>query len=230
MTSLIPPAKPIIGDDERAAVDRVMRSGMIAQGPEVAAFEQEFADHLVGGRTCVAVNSGTAGPAPRPARRGRRPRRRGDRPVLHVRGDRQLGGARRARRRSSPTSTRSPSASTPTAVEASDHRAHDGDHARAPVRPPGRHGRSRRGRRAPRAAAVRGRRAGARRHRWTARPVGSFGDFAMFSLYPTKNMTSGEGGMVSLRRPTRSPAPCGCCATRAWRSSTRTRSSGSTPG
>jgi dTDP-4-amino-4,6-dideoxygalactose transaminase len=29
------------------------------------------------------------------------------------------------------------------------------------------------------------------------RPVGSFGGFGMFSLYPTKNMTSGEGGMVS---------------------------------
>ncbi|MNW57606.1 dTDP-3-amino-3,6-dideoxy-alpha-D-galactopyranose transaminase [compost metagenome] len=29
------------------------------------------------------------------------------------------------------------------------------------------------------------------------RRVGSFGTFAMFSLYPTKNMTSGEGGMVS---------------------------------
>ncbi|MDR0366562.1 MAG: DegT/DnrJ/EryC1/StrS family aminotransferase, partial [Bifidobacteriaceae bacterium] len=27
--------------------------------------------------------------------------------------------------------------------------------------------------------------------------VGTFGAFAMFSLYPTKNMTSGEGGMVS---------------------------------
>ena len=57
----IPAAKPIIGDEERAAVDRVMRSGMIAQGPEVAAFEREFADELVGGRTCVAVCSGTAG-------------------------------------------------------------------------------------------------------------------------------------------------------------------------
>jgi dTDP-4-amino-4,6-dideoxygalactose transaminase len=29
------------------------------------------------------------------------------------------------------------------------------------------------------------------------RPVGVFGEFAMFSLYPTKNMTSGEGGMVT---------------------------------
>jgi perosamine synthetase len=32
---------------------------------------------------------------------------------------------------------------------------------------------------------------------WQGRPVGSFGVFGMFSLYPTKNMTSGEGGMVS---------------------------------
>lgn len=31
------------------------------------------------------------------------------------------------------------------------------------------------------------------------RPVGSFGMFGVFSLYPTKNMTSGEGGMVSCR-------------------------------
>jgi dTDP-4-amino-4,6-dideoxygalactose transaminase len=29
-------------------------------------------------------------------------------------------------------------------------------------------------------------------------PAGAFGAFAMFSLYPTKNMTSGEGGMVSV--------------------------------
>jgi perosamine synthetase len=57
----IPPAKPIIGEEERAAVDAVLRSGMLAQGAEVAAFEQEFADFFVGGRACVAVNSGTSG-------------------------------------------------------------------------------------------------------------------------------------------------------------------------
>lgn len=33
------------------------------------------------------------------------------------------------------------------------------------------------------------------------KPVGAFGSFAMFSLYPTKNMTSGEGGMVSVATP-----------------------------
>ena len=59
--SFIPPAKPIIGDEERAAVDRVLRSGMIAQGPEVAAFETEFSEHFKLGRACVAVNSGTSG-------------------------------------------------------------------------------------------------------------------------------------------------------------------------
>lgn len=56
---MIPAAQPIIGDEERAAVDRVMRSGMLAQGPEVAAFEAEFADE-VEGRHCIAVNSGTS--------------------------------------------------------------------------------------------------------------------------------------------------------------------------
>ena len=33
---------------------------------------------------------------------------------------------------------------------------------------------------------------------WDGRPVGSFGRMAMFSLYPTKNMTAGEGGMVAV--------------------------------
>ena len=55
----IPAAKPLIGDEEREAVDRVLRSGMLAQGPEVAAFEEEFSKH-VGGRHCIAMNSGTS--------------------------------------------------------------------------------------------------------------------------------------------------------------------------
>ena len=61
MNSPIPAARPIVGDEERAAVDRVLRSGGSAQGPEVAAFEEEFSEQLVEGRPCVAVNSGTAG-------------------------------------------------------------------------------------------------------------------------------------------------------------------------
>lgn len=60
MSTMIPAAKPLIGEEERAAVDRVLRSGMMAQGPEVAAFENEFSA-IVAGRHCVAVNSGTSG-------------------------------------------------------------------------------------------------------------------------------------------------------------------------
>ena len=55
----IPPARPVIGEAEIDAAVRVLRSGMVVQGPEVAAFEQEFGE-IVGGRHCVAVNSGTS--------------------------------------------------------------------------------------------------------------------------------------------------------------------------
>jgi perosamine synthetase len=55
----IPPARPVIGEAEIDAAVRVLRTGMVIQGPEVAAFEQEFGE-LVGGRHCVAVNSGTS--------------------------------------------------------------------------------------------------------------------------------------------------------------------------
>jgi perosamine synthetase len=56
---VIPLAGPVLGALEKEAVLRVLESGMIAQGPEVAAFEQEFAA-TVEGRHCIAVNSGTS--------------------------------------------------------------------------------------------------------------------------------------------------------------------------
>jgi dTDP-4-amino-4,6-dideoxygalactose transaminase len=56
---LIPISRPQLGEDEIAAAVRVLRSGQLTQGPEVAAFEEEFAG-LVDGRHCIAVNSGTA--------------------------------------------------------------------------------------------------------------------------------------------------------------------------
>lgn len=55
----IPIAQPIIGRDVRKAVNKVLRSGSLAQGPEVAAFENEFSK-LVNDRECIAVNSGTS--------------------------------------------------------------------------------------------------------------------------------------------------------------------------
>jgi dTDP-4-amino-4,6-dideoxygalactose transaminase len=51
-------ASPIIGEEEIDAVVAVMRSGMLAQGAEVAAFEDEFAATLHTG-PAAAVNNGT---------------------------------------------------------------------------------------------------------------------------------------------------------------------------
>jgi dTDP-4-amino-4,6-dideoxygalactose transaminase len=59
VAKLIPLARPIITRAERRAVDRVLRSGNLAQGPEVSAFEKDFSN-FVEGRECVAVNSGTS--------------------------------------------------------------------------------------------------------------------------------------------------------------------------
>lgn len=56
---MIPAAKPSVGQEEIDAVVRVMESGMIAQGPEVAQFEKEFSPYA-GGTEAIAVNSGTS--------------------------------------------------------------------------------------------------------------------------------------------------------------------------
>jgi dTDP-4-amino-4,6-dideoxygalactose transaminase len=55
----VPHSRPAIGEEEIEAVSNVMRSGKLAQGPEVEAFEQECAD-CVGRRYAVALSSGTA--------------------------------------------------------------------------------------------------------------------------------------------------------------------------
>ena len=55
----VPMARPFLGVEEEAAAARVLRSGWIMQGPEVAAFEREFAD-FVGAPHACAVSSGTA--------------------------------------------------------------------------------------------------------------------------------------------------------------------------
>jgi perosamine synthetase len=193
--TFIPPAKPIVGDEERAAVDRVMRSGMIAQGPEVASFEEEFAAQVTGGRRCVAVNSGTSGLHLGLLAAGIGP---GDEVIV-------------------PSFTFAATANSVALTGATpvfadiepDHFCLDVDSVRgavtdrtAAVMPVHLYGHpadmdayaalaSETGIRVFEDAAQ------AHLATWRGAPVGSFGDFAMFSLYPTKNMTSGEGGMVS---------------------------------
>jgi len=55
----IPVARPTLGEEEAAAARRAILSGWVVQGPEVAAFEEEFAA-LVGAPVAVACSSGTA--------------------------------------------------------------------------------------------------------------------------------------------------------------------------
>ncbi len=55
---MIPIAKPLIGEEEKRAVLEVLDSGVLAQGPRVAAFEAAFAE-MVGVKYAVATSSGT---------------------------------------------------------------------------------------------------------------------------------------------------------------------------
>jgi dTDP-4-amino-4,6-dideoxygalactose transaminase len=193
--AFIPPAKPIIGDEERAAVDAVLRTGMVAQGPQVAAFEEEFGDQLVDGRVCVAVNSGTSGLHLGLLAAGIGP---GDEVIVPsftfaaTANSVALTGATPVFVDIEPTHF----CLAPDAVEAA---ITERTKAVMPVHLFGH------------PADMTSLRDVAERHdlmlfedaaqahgaRWEGAAVGSFGTFAMFSLYPTKNMTSGEGGMVS---------------------------------
>ena len=51
-------AKPIMGDEEKKAVIEVLDSGIIAQGPRVKAFEEGFAK-MCGTKEAIATSSGT---------------------------------------------------------------------------------------------------------------------------------------------------------------------------
>ncbi len=133
--ALIPLSRPLIGPEESAAVARVLSSGQLAAGPEVAAFEAEFAA-LRGGAPCGGRLQRHRRPVAGPVGGGDRARRRGGGPFLHLRGygrgrapDRGQTGLRRHRgrhllhqRRHGPGPHRA---------------AHGGDRRRPPLRTPG---------------------------------------------------------------------------------------------
>lgn len=191
----IPAARPVIGNAERSAVDAVLASGMLAQGSEVASFEEEFGRDLLDGRAVVAVNSGTsalhlgllgAGVGP------------GDEVIV-------------------PSFTFAATANAVALTGATpvfaDIRRDDytldtahvaslvGERTRG-IMPVHLYGHPADMTGLERIATAHGldlyedaaQAHGASLH---GRLVGTFGHFGAFSLYPTKNMTSGEGGMVS---------------------------------
>jgi perosamine synthetase len=58
-TDTIPVARPAIGQEEISAVTSVLESGMLASGDRVVEFEKKFAD-FCGSNHAVAINNGTA--------------------------------------------------------------------------------------------------------------------------------------------------------------------------
>jgi len=56
---MIPIAKPSVGEDEAIAAAKIIRSGMLASGQEVTKFENAFS-RFIGSNHSIATNSGTA--------------------------------------------------------------------------------------------------------------------------------------------------------------------------
>lgn len=195
MSEFIPPAKPLIGDEERAAVDRVLRSGMVAQGPEVAAFETEFSEHFVAGRPTVAVNSGTAGLHLGLIAAGVGV---GDEVIVPSFTFAATGNSVALAGASPVFADIEPDTFTldPASVEAS---ITDRTKGIMPVHLYGHPARMRDLQTIADKHGIAIYEDAAQAHGASldGRKVGTFGAFAMFSLYPTKNMTSGEGGMIS---------------------------------
>lgn len=57
---MIPIARPVLGEAEAAAASRAVLSGWVTQGPEVAAFESEFAGYVGAAHACAVSNCTTA--------------------------------------------------------------------------------------------------------------------------------------------------------------------------
>lgn len=194
---MIPLSQPQIGEDEIAAVVDVLRSGMLAQGPQVAAFEEEFSA-VVGGSECIAVNSGTSALHLGLLAAGIGP---GDEVIV-------------------PSFTFAATANavaltgaTPVFADVEpDTFTLSADAARAAITnrtaavlPVHLYGQMADMTAFERLASDRGLllvedAAQAHLAEWEGRPAGSFG-LGMFSFYPTKNMTSGEGGMITTSDP-----------------------------
>jgi perosamine synthetase len=189
-------SQPMIGADEEAAVLRVLRSGQLSQGPEVAEFEAEFSAGVCG-RATVAVSSGTAALHLLLLAHGIGP---GDEVIVPSLTFAATANAVRLTGADvvfvdiepssfcvDPAAVRAVLTARTAAILAVHLYGHPADMASL--------------------AEIAGARSlllledAAQAHQASVDgvPVGALGDGAAFSFYPSKNMTTGEGGMVCVR-------------------------------
>jgi len=191
---MIPASKVVIGQEEVQAVNQVLASGQLSQGAQVAAFEQEFSSEAVDGAACIAVNSGTSalhlmllaagiGPGDEVivpsftfAATANAVALTGARPVFVDVDEDSFCMDPESARQAITTRTRAvlpvhlyghPADLTVLTVICQEHGLELFEDA-----------------------------AQAHLSKLNGRPVGTWGTAAAFSFYPTKNMTSGEGGMI----------------------------------
>lgn len=195
---MIPLSRPLLGEEEIQAVVDVLRSGHLASGPQVAAFEDEFSS-FANTTECVAVGSGTAALHLGLLALGVGP---GDEVivpsftfaasanVVALTGATPIFADVEDAFYSITVDLVEPLVTSRTVAVMAVHlyghpapmeelKALCGKHGLALVED---------------AAQAHGATIG-------GRPVGSFGTFGAFSFYPTKNMTTGEGGMISTSDP-----------------------------
>lgn len=191
--------RPSLGMAERRSVMRVLRSGNLAQGAEVGSFEKEFSSVVVSERSVAAVNSGTSGLILGLIAAGVGP---GDEVIVPsftfaaTPNSVALTGAKPVFCDiDSDTFTLSPRMLEAVITSRT-----------VGIMPVHMYGHPARMIEIQRIAEAHGLKvfedaAQAHGAEVDGKKVGTFGDFGVFSLYPTKNMTSGEGGMVSYSSP-----------------------------
>ena len=195
---MIPAAQPLIGKEEREAVDAVLRSGMVAQGPQVAAFEEEFGN-FVDGHECIAVNSGTSALHLSLIAMGIGP---GDEVIVPSFTFAATGNSV-AILGATPVFVDIEPAHFTMDPEAVKNAITSRTKAIVPVHLYGHPAAMRELNDIASETGLRILEDAAQAHAAAldGRPVGAWGDAAAFSFYPTKNMTSGEGGMIVTRDP-----------------------------
>ena len=214
---MLPYGRQSIAEEDVEAVAEVLRGDWLTTGPAVDAFEAR--PRRAGRRraACVSCHVGHGGPAHRLRRRRHRAGRRGGHHPDDVRRDGQPAPRCSARRSSSPTSTpdtgtarprggrRGGRPTAPGSSPAVDYAGHPADYAALqPI--------------ADRVGALhcsttpRTRSAA----RSTAGRSGTLADVTTFSFFPTKNLTTAEGGAVVVHGPASCSSAPASSTTSAW--------------